>query len=200
MAMNPDALFDCLFLTEHLNREGERIKPAGLHVFAYLSCLLWLYRYQSTADWGYNFVGTDLGAPFSADLESAINVLLSAGNLVRDQAGELSLSANAKKYLEEVGALELNQARKACLLGACSSAAAFSPGMVYGALANEPDLERARRIPVARQLLEDFAVKQLYSQFRILHDNLGQHSDDLRVPAVVWLTALQSSEEQGTAE
>ena len=62
--------------------------------------------------------------------------------------------------------------------------------MVNSALANEPDLMRAKALPSNRLLLEDSAQSKLYVQFDSLRKAVCQRSSDLRLPAVVWLTAL----------
>ena len=45
---------------------------AELHLFGYLACVLWLYTGRTADDWGYFFLGTALGAPFSPPVDTAI--------------------------------------------------------------------------------------------------------------------------------
>lgn len=68
--------------------------------------------------------------------------------------------------------------------------------MVSSALARDPELARARKVPMTRSLLEEVAVTELYGQFSVIQRNLRFEYDDLRVPAVVWLSALQSLDAQ----
>ena len=72
MRLNPEATFDCLLVAERLRREAGTFTAPELHLFSYLGCLLWLYRGNIAADWGYSFVGTELGAPFSLDIDYAL--------------------------------------------------------------------------------------------------------------------------------
>lgn len=194
MSLNPDATFDSLFLADRLQREAGSFSVPELHLFAYLACLLSLYRRNAVTDWGYSFVGTELGAPFSQDIDDAVKLLMDRGFLVRSQE-RMSMSSIATESLEEFGRLALNQDRVACLGAASGSIAAFSIGMVGSALSQEPDLKRARTTPLNRLLLEDSAREQLYAQFDGLRKSLGNYavhdeSDDLRMPAVLWLSAL----------
>jgi hypothetical protein len=72
--------------------------------------------------------------------------------------------------------------------------------MVGNALSQEPELRRAQALPATRLLLEESAQVQLYTQFDALRQALSQQSDDLRLPAVVWLSALYRSNEPTAAE
>ena len=190
--LNPDATFDCLFVADRLKREMGMFTPAELHLFTYLACLLWLYRRHVVADWGYAFVGTELGAPFSLDIDATIKELLERGYFLRIQ-DRLQMSSTAQEQLEDFGTLEMNAERVECLRAACASTSAFSVGMVGNALAQEPELKRARAVPVSRRLLEDAGQSQLFEQFDVLRSALSRGSSDLRVPAVVWLAALYRS-------
>ena len=194
MRLNPDATFDSIFMAASLQRDTGQFAAAELHLFGYLACLLWLYRERALADWGYSFVGTELGAPFSLEIDGVIKELLERGYFTRAQ-DKLRVSSAAEEHLKEFRALDLNSDRAECLNAACSSTAAFSVGMVGSALAQEPELRRARALPVSRPLLEDAAQPQLYEQFDALRDGLKKQDIDLRVPAVVWLAALYRSNE-----
>jgi hypothetical protein len=194
MQLNPDATFDCLFMADRLERDTGTFAFAELHLFAYLACLLWLYRQGTMADWGYSFVGTELGAPFSLDIDTAIRELRERGYLIRVQ-DRLRVSDTAEPLLQDFLGLALNGERIECLHAACSSLSAFSSGMVGTALAQEPELRRARAVPSNRPLLEDAAQSQLYEQFNALNRVLTGKEIDLRVPAVVWLDALYRSSE-----
>jgi hypothetical protein len=53
MQLNPDASFDSVFMASSLRRDTGTFAAAEIHLFAYLACILWLYRERSLADWGY---------------------------------------------------------------------------------------------------------------------------------------------------
>lgn len=187
--VNPYAAFDSLFVVRHLQEDRSKFVLAEVHLFAYLGCLLWLYRNNNTSDWGYSFVGTDLGAPYSVALGTALDEMLRRGVLVRDQEG-LTVSTAAVSRLRLFEDMELNSPRLECLRAACASTAALSPGIINNALSEEPELRRARATPANRQLLEDLAQSQLFEHFGALRKCLMGRDVDLRVPAVVWLSAL----------
>jgi hypothetical protein len=194
MQLNPDATFDCLFIGHHLQATTGSFANAELHLFAYLSCLLWLYRRQVVTDWGYEFAGTELGAPFSQQIDLAVNELLARGYFLR-LGDRLQMTDDAEQDLRTFAELELNRDRIECLQAATASTTALSIGMVATALAHEPELSRARALPANRLLLDELGRTQLYTQFDVLRQGLNQESRDLRLPAIVWLAALYRAEE-----
>jgi hypothetical protein len=195
MRLNPTATFDCLFLVHRLQCRLASIAVPEIHLFAYLACLLWMFRQRPVSDWEYSFVGTELGAPFSRDIDEALKELLDRGYLRREPGYGVRWTRHVKDTLRELLALSLYQDRRECLEAACSSIAAFSVGMVNAALANEPDLSRSKALPSTRQLLEESATSQLYIQFEALRIALSGRTADLRLPAVVWLSALYRSQD-----
>jgi hypothetical protein len=192
MRLSPEATYDVLYIADRLREESGMFTVPEMHLFSYLACLLWLYQGRTVTDWGYHFVGTELGAPFSVDLDQAVTMLIERGFIVRVQE-HLRISELAEQPLRDLGELALVKERIECLNAACASTAAFSAGVIGNALAQEPDLKRAQLVPMSRPLLEESARSQLYAQFDALRRGLKQEGDDLRVPAVVWLAALYRS-------
>lgn len=192
MRLHPNATFDCLLVARRLQTQGAAFTGPELHLFAYLACLLWLYQKHIVTDWGYSFVGTELGAPYSLEIDSSLKELLGRGFFLRVH-DRLRMTELAEQTLEEFSKLEMNRDRAECLNAACASIAAFSLGMVTSALSHEPELRRAKVLPSSRLLLEEAAQSQLYVQFEALRANLNLPTSDLRLPAVVWLSALYRS-------
>jgi len=194
MRLNPDATFDCLYVANRLQIKQLSISPQEIHLFTYLACLLWLYRERVVSDWGYDFVGTELGAPFSRDIDTVLKGLLTRGYFQK-MHDRVHLTKLAEQPLHDLSGLIINQERIECLQAACVSTAAFSVGMVSSALSKEPELMRAKAFPSSRFLLEDSARSQLYIQFDALRRAVSKQSNDLRLPAIVWLTALYRFDE-----
>jgi hypothetical protein len=192
MRLNPDATFDCLFVAQRLQATTNSFAAPEIHLFAYLACLLWLYSRRAITDWGYEFVGTELGAPFSRQIDVTLKELLDRGFFSRIQ-DRLRMTQIAEEELQGLARLSLHFDRIDCLKAACACMASFSVGMVTSALAEEPELKRAQSVPANRRLLEEAGRAQIYAQFEALHSALAQHGDDLRLPAVIWLGALYRS-------
>jgi hypothetical protein len=199
MRLNPEATFDCLFMASRLQSQRIGLASQEIHLLAYLACLLWLYRQRPVTDWGYEFVGTELGAPFSREIDMTLKELLERGYL-RQIRGRFCASEYTEHSLQYLSGLTINHERTECLQAACSCTTVFSIGMVSNALANEPELGRSKATPLSRLLLEDAAQSQLYVQFKALRNVLEQRSNDLRLPAVVWLSALYQLDEISLGE
>ena len=97
--------------------------------------------------------------------------------------------------------LSIYQERIDCLQASAATITAFPVGLVREALGQEPELSRAKDVPASRMLLEEEStLKALYHQFDVLREVLGSTKRDLRLPAVVWLTALfEDAQKEGVA-
>jgi hypothetical protein len=191
MRLAPEPTIDALYIGRHLQREYGSFAQSHIHYLTYLSCLLWLYRRYAFADWGYEFVGTELGAPFSVSVDLAMKELNERGYLIQESDRYL-LPDTALQLLEDIETSETYSDRINCLTAACSSTIAFPIGMVTTALDQEPELQRTLLFPSSRILLEESARERLFEDFTLISNTLSS-SSDLRVPAIVWLTALYRS-------
>jgi hypothetical protein len=182
-----DFLSSGLILKEQLNT----LTASDIHLFSYLACLLAVYRGIPATDWGYRFVGTELGSPFSVDLEDASSDGILAGMITRDEeTGFLEFGELAK---EEVGVLEKLDScawRKYYIEAAVSSLLSLPPGLVKAAVSQEPNLRPVTRMRSPRKLLEGAGLDLLYQQFESLNAVLQFNAEDLIVPATLWLTFL----------
>jgi hypothetical protein len=189
MRLNTDAAFDCISIARRVDGSSTSFAAAEIHLFAYLACMLWMFRRNTAADWGYEFVATQLGAPFSLDIEDALSRLTDSGCFVRTEERFL-LSELAADQFEVFTRLTVNRDRVECLDAACATTAAFSLGMVSNALSSQPELNRATELRISRRLLQEAGRSHLHEQFQALRQCLTARTDDLRLPAVVWITAL----------
>lgn len=189
MKINSLAFFDSLSIFNKLQNVNENATNGEIHLFAYLSCLLFLYSGQSVSEWGYQFAGTREGSPFSPDLAEAIFNLKLLGFLLEIENYIKLTDAGCEEY-KLLLSLEQNTLREVYLKGACSSVLALPVGLVKNALLKEPELRRAVSLDSARVLLESPGVDLLKEQFSALKKAVGTNVEDLMIPTVVWLTFL----------
>lgn len=187
--MNALATFDALGLGVRLQGALGDTSDAEVHLFAYLSCLMWLYRGHPVAEWGYSFAGTRDGAPFSTGIEQALMELTCQGHITGD-ANHRGVTDDGAALYADVRELGLNRAREPYLEGACSTVLAFPPGRVRDALVRQPELTRAHVTGAVTRLLDEPAVEAMYEQFRELSGALGIDTRDLMIPATVWVEYL----------
>jgi hypothetical protein len=187
--LDPVSTYDAMHIIASLSKQGRRPSRAEIHLFAYLACLLWLYNQRPITDWGYTFIGTAVGGPFSSALESTLEEL-SSRRFLGQEGPQLTMSDEAEKRLHTMQLLSMYHERKLCLDAACASTTALSVGMVGAALSSDADLRRSRILETSVNLLNDTSLDQLYSEFHALRRAVHTTGRDLRLPAVVWLTAL----------
>jgi hypothetical protein len=187
--LDPVATYDCLFIGSRLQKRFDGFAPAELHLLAYLACLLSVYRKSPVADWGYSFIGTEFGAPYSQEVDKVVRGLIER-QLFMEMDDKLIATPECFTEIELFSSLSFYESRNDYLNGACASILAFSVGIVREALSQEPELNRAKTLASTRELLDGPGLQLLYEQFDALSTALGSEFRDLRVPSVAWLTAL----------
>jgi hypothetical protein len=188
------AYYDTLAITAKLQEHLDRTALSELHLFAYLACLLALYRGKPVSDWGYGFVATENGSPFSPELGSAVRRVVAQGLVVEF---EQYLTINAAGREEHAILQQLSQynARDEFIEAACSSVLAVPLGVIKSAVSTDHDMKIALQLHDTRRLLSDPALERLHATFEALTEEVGIDVKDLIVPAVVWISFLASAEE-----
>jgi hypothetical protein len=189
----PFAYYDSLAIVSKLASTFTKTAISEVHLFAYLACLLGLYRGKPVADWGYEFVATENGSPFSLEVEEAIQFLIREGYLV-ESARYLTISSLGQEEYANLQELSQNEAREEFIEASCSCVVAVPLGVIRSAVATDHDMEAARQLQDTRRLLTDSAVADLHDVFKALSEEIGVDIKDLIVPAVVWLKFLSLAE------
>lgn len=192
--MKPDAYYDALAISAKLAASFESVAPSEIHLFAYLSCLLSLYSGKTVSDWGYGFVATENGSPYSPEVDDALRFLVREGYFYESN-GYLSLINEGLQDYTELGELLRNQEREPFLSGSCASVLAMPIGVIRQAISTDHDMTVAPAFGVTRGLLTDSSVEDLHDAFALLSEQIGVGVNDLMVPAVVWLNYLSQTSE-----
>jgi hypothetical protein len=165
------------------------VTGSEVHLVAYVACLLSIYRRFAASEWGYGFIRSQWGAPFSIDVDNALTTLTGGGLLVsRNEV--VGTSSLGKELIDFLGTTTEHRWRSEFLEGACASVLAMPIGSIRDALHQEPSLRRANVHKQPRVLLGGDEDAALYEQFGALKDVIGVKVTDLMVPSVVWLTYL----------
>jgi hypothetical protein len=187
--INPYAAFDSLYISAALGKHIQHPVVAEIHVFAYLACLLSLYRGQPVAEWGYGFAGTRGGSPFSPEIAGAVRTLTALGFLSVSE-GNIAITESGRTELSVLQQFNQNRDRVSYLEPASSSTLTMPVGVIRHALAQEPTLKPTSRLLTTRALLEGPYMPRLYAQFAALGHTVGIEHQDLLIPATVWLGYL----------
>lgn len=187
--INPSAYFDTLSLEERLSQIVDGASRAELHLLAYSACLLSIYEGQPAAEWGYEFVSTDNGLPFSQDINASLDLCLDMGQIGFRQ-GLMVITREGSSELDELRKLGSNESRDRYIAGAADSLLVFNPGNVREAFNYDPTISYLRNGNHREWLLTDSVVERLYSNFQQLRSALEYEPRDLSVPMVSWLKYL----------
>jgi len=192
---SPEAVFDTLFIGQKLQSKIDDFSQYEVQFFAYFSCLLSLYDGNTVEDWRYSFVKTELGSPYSIDIDMSIQTLVASGKISQTENSKdyLTVNESGKEFFyfqnEVSSSLEV---RKKYLTTACNTISLIPLGTIKEAVCNEPVLYSANNSLFKKSLLENSnpATRVLYSQFQDLRLALQDRYHDLIVPAIVWLESL----------
>jgi hypothetical protein len=188
--INPLAFFDCLSTLNHLEKTTAKLLKEEIQIFTYLACLLFLYdKKKPVSDWGYFYAGTQEGAPFSLEINDAVDQLFLVG-LVEKESDYYQISAKGVSEYQLLSTLSQNLERDRFIDGACSSRLMFPIGFVREAISNEPELKHVKDLVNKKMLLEGPGIKIIYEQFAALNSIIGSEVKSLMVPASIWLNYL----------
>jgi len=193
MEIKVEAIFDTLYIGSKIESRLDDFSQYEIQFFAYLSCLLSLYEGNPLSFWEYSFVKTSLGSPYSVDIEEAWRFLKSKGSAEQTTEGFSKLTDKGRSEIDFYLTLHAFRQRVRYLDAACKSLSFIPVGYIKQAINNEPVLRTARTTVHRRFLLDESspATSALHQQFGTLREALREESyDDLLLPAIVWIEAL----------
>ncbi len=187
--INPYSFFDALFVVDRVTKVLGNATLLEVHLFTYLACLLALYRGQPVAEWGYSFVGTKMGAPYSREIDRAVASSVRKGFFI-DLNNGFVITERGTAEIQLLADLNQNNLRQVYLEASCSMLLAFPVGMIREALFNEPGLKGTVSLSATRALLTGAPLELLYDHFSKLSQAVGVNIEDLMIPAAVWIEYL----------
>jgi hypothetical protein len=190
--INPVAYFDVLSLGERIGRVIKGFARQEAHLLGYAACLLSLYEGKPVADWGYEFVATGYGLPFSEEMNASIEVALSLQH-VRAEGTLLAVTDQGTVEVSNLRKLDGNRERDRYLEGAADCLLVFNPGNVREAFSYDSTISFLRSGNRTEWLLTAPVVERLYLNFEQLRHALKYQPRDLSVPMVSWLKYLIQS-------
>lgn len=192
--INPFAYFDSLSICRRLQNTLGNAAIAEIYLFAYLSCLLSLYKKLPASSWEYQFSITKEGYPYSTALDTSVQDHINNGLLIGKEY-YLELTESGKEVHNQLCTLELNYWREPFIEGACSTILAMPVGIIRKSLSQESVIKSALELSQSRMLLTDAEQGIIYEQFSTLSSVIGMEVKELIVPALVWLKCLSEQED-----
>lgn len=185
----PEAYLDALLIVSEAPSASLPVSVPELHLYAYLACVLGLFRGNAVSNWGYSFAITSEGFPFSVAVDEARELLI--GSSLVDLDDNSRMTGNDRSCEELAIVLQIKDwgARRDWLRAATDCSLALPVGAIRHAVARSPGVSSAFLLGQRAHLLEPEDTTLLYDEYRIVSSVLGADVQDLLSPAVMWLSA-----------
>lgn len=186
----PEAYFDAVAIMVDAPASVVPMTVIEAHLYAYLGCILGLFKGQAVGDWGYPFAVTSEGFPFSVQFEAARAIVVARGLI--DEDGQGMMTARCGELAAEIDSLLTMGPwtdRRLWLRAATQCALALPVGSIRHAIGQTPGLSASVRLGQRRHLLQADDIDLLYEEYGIVSSVLGDDVKDLLSPAVIWLSA-----------
>ena len=123
------------------------IFEAEIHLFTYLSCLIFVFDENPSSDWGYGFVVTPDGFPYASAVSDTINHFVQRGILLREGSGRVS--EGEESFAEELdlhGTLSQSRDRTDWTKTAAQCALMVPRGLIQQAVGRSPGLKHSAEV------------------------------------------------------
>lgn len=191
---NAFAIFDSLYIIKQTKKQCSGLSVQELDFLSYFACLLSLYQGHPVTDWGYVYLRNVFGAPISADILEACQLLEKNSQLQRHdtvynitERGEVRLTF----YMD----LDEFKFRKPYLDAACDCLLVESILDVLSTISKDAViLESSVHGLKYLNSTDNSALSVLYQQFEVIKKAIGNRSN-LFIPATSWLLFLKENQE-----
>ena len=179
----PEAFFDSLSIACKLDNYLDGFRLPEIHLFSYFASILYGYRGNNLADWGYKYLIDESGYPFSSELHEAASRHVQNG-LFEDRVDYLVVSGRGTSEYLKFKSLESLNEREIYLDAACTTNILVPYSQTLRALGSSPELKRPAE-------LDDWLDQSgIYEKIIEISKAVGISSDDLIIPAISWIKYL----------
>jgi len=189
--VKPEAFFDSLSLSHKLDNFLDGFKLEEVHLFAYFSSILFLYRGNAVSDWQYKFIVDENGYPFSNEINDAIVRHISNG--LFEKVGQFyTISGRGSDEFNKFTTLPTFSKREEYLNAACTTSILIPYSQTQRALLNDSEISKAKNLQNQSWLDQS----NIYEKFGEISKAVGINSNDLIIPAVTWINYLTKQPNQ----
>ena len=187
--VKPEAFFDSLSLAHKLDSFLDGFKIEEIHLFAYFSSILFLYRGNPVAQWQYKFTVDSNGYPFSTDINEAVNRHIRNGLFEIKGDYYTITSRGTDEYNNFKKILKTLPQREEYLNAACTTSILVPYSQTLRALLNDSELINAKSV-------KDSWLDQMniYPKFAEISKAVGVAAEDLIIPAVTWINYINEQQ------
>lgn len=193
--IQPEPFYDSLSIAHKLDNNLDSFRLEEIHLFSYFSEILFLYKGNTTTDWGYKFICNEDGYPFSDILNSAIERHLKNG-LFDKQGDYFEITGRGTDEFNKFKGLSTFKARENYLDAACTTTILIPYSQTIRALLNDPEINKSRELNNQQWLDQS----RTYQKFKEISEAVGVPADDLLIPAVTWVNYINENDKTNIAD
>lgn len=183
--VQPETFYDSLSLAHKLDEILDDFRLEELHLFSYLSAILYLSKGGIPTDWKYKFIVDENGYPFSDYLNFAIIRHIQNG-LFNKHGDFYLITSRGTDEFNKFNKLATLNTREKYLSAACTTNILVPYSQTIRALLNDPEIDKNKRIKGRRWLSTPDACRN----FQEINKAVGVPSDDFIIPAVTWVNYI----------
>jgi len=181
----PEAFFDSLSLAHKLDNYLDGFKLEEVHLFAYFSSILFLYKGNPVSNWQYKFTVGPNGYPFSTEINEATSRHIQNG-LFEYRDNYYIISGRGTDEFSRFSALSIFKEREEYLSAACTTTILVPYVETERALLNDSEIEKVKSLQNESWLDQS----KIYQKFQEISQYVGVSAKDLLIPAVTWVNYL----------
>jgi hypothetical protein len=181
----PEAFFDSLSLAHKLDNYLDGFKLEEIHLFAYFSSILFLYKGNLVSEWQYRFTVDPNGYPFSTEINEATSRHIQNG-LFELKNNYYSITGRGADEFSRFSSLSIFAKREEYLSAACTTSILVPYAETERALLNDFEIEKVKSLKNESWLDQS----KIYQKFQEISLSVGVTAKDLVIPAVTWVNYL----------
>jgi hypothetical protein len=187
--MDAVAAYDVLAVADELDEYTGPLARGELHVVLYLALALGIYSGLQPEDWGYQFVSTPAGVPYSTEVDNSIGYLAAQG-LLASHDGLFASSVDGRAEAKLWETVVRYRQRRMYIRGASGVAAVMPITLIVNAIATDPQLRAAIRQPLSKVLFDETGLSAITAHFDAVREVVGTRTVDTTLPATLWIAYL----------
>ena len=181
----PEAFFDSLSLAHKLDNFLDGFRLEEIHLFAYFSSILFLYKGNLVSEWQYKFTVDTNGYPFSTEINEATSRHIQNG-LFEYRNNYYSITGRGADEFSRFSSLTIFEKREEFLNAACTTSILVPYSETERALLHDSEIEKAKSLQNESWLDQS----KIYQKFQEISQSVGVTATDLLIPAVSWVNYL----------
>ena len=186
LQISPESQFDSLSIGIKLYNYFDGFNRKEIQLFSYFSSVLFPYTREPLSEWKYKFILDSENYPFSADINSAIDLHILNGNFEEKEAF-LNATTRGIRTFDEIKGLHSFVNREKAITAACTASIMVPFRETEEALLKDPELTKKQLLKTNQDWInQDFVIERI----KEVSTKLGVPINNLIASSVSWIKYL----------